>query len=76
MRDLSDRIAPGTPHASQWYDGGEAFQLGPHTFPAKPEDTAFARHFWVLAESLLTKSKIQVHKPKVNSQGSGLASVL
>ncbi|EWZ49112.1 hypothetical protein FOZG_00081 [Fusarium oxysporum Fo47] len=38
MRDLSDRIAPGTPHASQ--------------------------------------CKIQLHKPKVNVQGSGLASVL
>ncbi|KAH7227135.1 chaperonin 10-like protein [Fusarium redolens] len=55
---------------------GEAFQFGPHTFPAKPEDAAFARDFWILAEGLLAEGKIRVHKPKVNTDGSGLAAVL
>ncbi|KAL5592463.1 hypothetical protein FOBRF1_013489 [Fusarium oxysporum] len=55
---------------------GEDFQFGLHTFSAKPEDAAFARDFWSLAERLLAEGKIQVHKPKVNAHGSGLAAVL
>ncbi|EXK75723.1 hypothetical protein FOQG_19511 [Fusarium oxysporum f. sp. raphani 54005] len=55
---------------------GEAFQFGPQPVPANPEDAAFARDFWSLAERLLADGKIRVHKPKVNARGSGLAAVL
>ncbi|KAL4897493.1 chaperonin 10-like protein [Aspergillus ambiguus] len=44
---------------------GEEFQFGPTTFPAKPEDKAFAEKFWDMSAQLLADGKIKVHPPKV-----------
>ncbi|KAH7175101.1 uncharacterized protein B0J16DRAFT_405145 [Fusarium flagelliforme] len=55
---------------------GEAFHFGPHPFPAKAEDAAFARDFWIPAERRLADDKIRMHNPRVNGHGSGLAAVL
>jgi NADPH:quinone reductase-like Zn-dependent oxidoreductase len=48
---------------------GEAFDFGPHSFPAKPEDKDFARGFWDFAEGLLADGKIKVHPLAVGKDG-------
>lgn len=48
---------------------GEAFEFGPKSLPAKPEDLAFAEKFWAVAEPLLAQGKIKVHPPKVGKGG-------
>ncbi|KAH8691552.1 chaperonin 10-like protein [Talaromyces proteolyticus] len=48
---------------------GEAFELGPMSFPAKPEDKAFAEEFLAVAEPLLAEGKIKVHPAKLGKGG-------
>ena len=48
---------------------GEAFDLGPMSFPVKPEDKAFAEQFLAVVEPLLAQGKIKVHPPKVGPGG-------
>jgi NADPH:quinone reductase and related Zn-dependent oxidoreductases len=48
---------------------GEAFTFGDISFPAKPEDRAFAEKFIPIAESLLAQGKVKVHPPKVGEHG-------
>ncbi|KAL3456271.1 chaperonin 10-like protein [Aspergillus heterothallicus] len=48
---------------------GEAFDLGPMHWPAKPEDKAYAEKFWAIAEKLLAAGEIKVHRPSVRPGG-------
>lgn len=44
---------------------GEAFNLSPNPFPAKPEDRAFAEGFLPSTEKILADKTFKVHPPKV-----------
>jgi NADPH:quinone reductase-like Zn-dependent oxidoreductase len=48
---------------------GEPFELGPMSFPAKPEDRVFAEKFLTAAERLLAEGKIKVHPVKLGKGG-------
>lgn len=48
---------------------GEAFNLGPTSFPATPESKAFAEQFLAVVESLLVQGKVKVHPPRVGKGG-------
>ncbi|KAH8702682.1 chaperonin 10-like protein [Phaeosphaeriaceae sp. PMI808] len=48
---------------------GEAFELGPHSFAAVPEDQAFSARWWLLAEKFLASGKVKVHPPSVREAG-------
>lgn len=55
---------------------GEPFKRGGLDYPAKPEDTVYARKFWELSRDLLSQGKVKVAKIELDRGGKGLEGVV